>query len=493
MAQHINDLPAEILLVIFTLARGGDLDPDCDPFAEEWQDAQLDFDAVRSIRLTCRAFCKVGSHLLLRRLDVSLTFESLEHFKKITQSRDIASGIRAVRLNVDCYFETFASPRAFAHLLVAALLRQSNFVHGQYFEYIRRLEDGLDRDLEQEAWFESNGLPVAPPLTSQAIASMHSRLRILFELGVSLLRYGTLHTAASSREWRGMVGAIQTAHMAYERLYQEQATVIRNHHITVVLAQGIARSMPRVRRLLITDDQKHLGEQKQPWPAMLDDVPLLLQRVLLRPRRWNEWRSYGTIGLFDPFPSIFLPGLPLALFSEGHSLSHLDIQLSATGPMHWNLEERHVVGLTNVANALKTFRCVLDVHSTTHMDLCIFLETLTAGKRLQIYHLALVRAPSIPTFRLHLADVLAVLSSPDLTKVTVSGCALDVDDIKKVLSRRKFQLQSLVLRHVVMESGTMQEAAAELMRGFTRSELVGSEATSSGIVIAHRPKPVHSI
>lgn len=498
MAKHIYDLPNEILEFIFKLARGGDLDPDSDTFVEEWQDAQLDFDAVRSIRLTCRNFCGLASPLLLRRLDVSLTFKSLQHFKEVTESRAIASGIRAVCLNVDCYFESYTYPWAFAHLFTHTLFRQCINVHQLYVEYTQLLQDGHDRNLELEAWFESNGLPLAPPLTSKAIGSMDSRARSLFALGQSLLQHGPLHTAASSLEWRGMVEAIRTAHVAYQRRCQEQAAVLRNHHITVVLAQGIARSMPKVQRLLITDDQEYLGEQRHPWPAMLDDVPFLLERVILRPRRWDEWHPYGTgiagpgNDLVDPFPSILLPSVPLALLGEGHSLSHLDIQLSTTGFTDMNMEHRHFVALTQVADALKTFRCILDIHNVPHIDFITFLKTLTAGKRLQSYHVASVRAPSTPTFTLQLADVLALLSSPDLTKVTVSSCALDVKQIRTALSGRKFQLQLLVLRHVAMESGTKEEAAAELMRVFANSDLVGREITSNGIVIAQRPKPVQS-
>lgn len=465
---HIASLFPELLLRIFTLARGGTADSDSDPFAQEWQDVPLDLDAIRNIRLTCRLFNDIASELLLRRLDVFLNTKSLHHVKEVVRNPSIARGISAIRLNLDCYFVTFTSRPRFIELISHTLLRQQEAVLRPYMDYLDHLESGADRDWDQEALFERNGLPFTPPLHDVAVITMLGNVtRIIMTYQFMLFR-PQMMVDYSHGARQDSIAITKHGHRRYTHLFQQQHKVFQNHLLLRVLHDAIPK-MPRVRRLVITDDQKYMGERIQPWPAMANDSHFLVEREFLRPRRWDEWlvpdaiRQQGA-----PFPTFLLHVLPRLFSHRGCSLAHLDIRLSAAGEMNWLLTKQLIPQFRKPAASLKTFRCLVDADARLQILMfSIFLHAFAGGKRLRTYHVALTRAPSPPHY-VAVGPLLAPFSSSSLVTVWISGCMFHLQDIQAfavaLRTRLRIKLQSLTLRNTRMLSGTLEEAG-DLLRG----------------------------
>lgn len=449
-SRNITSLSAELLRTIFAFARGGVIDHDSDPFAEEWHDAGLDIDTIRNIRLTCRIFCNIGSEFLVRRLDVCLNSKSLDRVKEIVRNPSVARGIRAVRLNLDCYFRSFEDEGTFLTYVMRTLAQQRRVVR-DYERYIDNLESGADRDPEQEAWFDSNGLTSVPPLPWKQLFEMSvASVRIQYACLVPLV-----DDPAEVFAKRDITTALLRGHAGYVRLIQEQENFFQDNHVVRVLASAMAE-MPRARRLLITDDQRYMGEHSQPWPAMFEDIDLLMQQEFLRPRCWSYKRT-------GQFPTFLLHALPLAIFRMGHSLAHLDIRLSAPGEADWTLTKENILGLGQSAEALRTFRCLIDADVTIESSQFIpFLKAFTGGKVLNTYHVAFTRAPSPPKY-VAIGPLLASLSSPDLAKVCINSCSFHLRDIKIFTAKLRGKIQSLKLRDIEILSGTVEEAR-ELLR-----------------------------
>lgn len=494
--MRIDDLPPELILRIFEFARGGVTHPDHDPFAEEWEDAKLDFDIVRSLRLTSRGFCEISSELLLRRLDVSLSVESLEHFEEVARNPSIARGIRAIRLNLDCYFDTFKNQTKFFEHIEAALEQHRESVHDVYCQYLTDLNenDPNDRDPEQEAWFETNGLTLDPPLSKQKLNHMEQRLEDLQNACSALLESGVDNPLAQLPGVRIIMEAMERGHATYQRFWWEQEGVFHNNRIVKVLADGIMK-MPRARRLLITDDQGHLRlHHHHPWPNMLDDVDFLLQEEFLRPRRWSEWGPLVTREdreLGGPFPTFLLHALPRHFSKKCHFLKHLDIRLSATDRIDWELEVQDFSVLRDSANFLKTFRCLIDTPwlegPPKRHNLTPFLRAFASGRRLETYEIALTRAPSRALFGVPFSPLLIEFQSPTLYKVRITGCIFDVSTVKRAMNQHKIklhrlQIPSLTLKYAKIVFGTAVEAQALLGRLAMHVILHGREGKSTGRV-----------
>lgn len=486
---HFYDLPTELILRIFELARGGRIHPDHDPFAEEWEDANLDLDTVKSLRLTSRLFCNTSSELLLRRLDVTLSVESLEHVERVAQNPLIARGICAIRLNLDCYFGSLsARQKFFKHVEVVLLQHLRGF--WEYLQYVNDLDDidPGDRDPEREAWFESNGLTLDPPLSKRRIEHMQRRLSHFFVAVSNLLHLDMDHHWDIDPRARSIRQAMKQGLWHYQRLLWEQTRVFLDNRLVRVLADNIAK-MPRARRLLITDDQRHLGSRHHhhPWPDMLDDADLLFHKEILRPRRWSEWGPLVTEQDREaggPFSTFLLHALPIQLSEKGHSLRHLDIQLSATDRMDWRLKSQQLAALRISADSLQMFRCHIGIPWSEGLPgqqdpaPVKFLEAYASGRRLEIYDVAMTRAPERPLVGMCFAPLLIELQSPNLREIRIRGCVFDITEINAALIQHGIKLDRLcisrlTLKYASIASGTLEQAAALLKRLATLYSLRG--------------------
>lgn len=90
---------------------------------------------IQNLRLTCRRFCAIASHLLLDHVKVSMTKLSLERFLEIAATPEIFRGVRGVYIDVSLYSPALGSNfdkfRQFATDNVSSYLRTETSANTQ--------------------------------------------------------------------------------------------------------------------------------------------------------------------------------------------------------------------------------------------------------------------------------------------------------------------------------------------------------------------------
>lgn len=182
--SHINicDLPAEILQHIFAYFRSqvNFSNRDDESLLRFDPDGKHDTESIQNIRLTCRLFCNVSSHLLLPRTKVTINSASVARLEEISQHPIIRKGIQAVR--VDLAFisaDAAENDRLFTRCLAAAIQeRESSLQDGQaqveprvlkiYEQWqscISKMHPGLvDYTSEYSYWYSRFSTDAALPL-----------------------------------------------------------------------------------------------------------------------------------------------------------------------------------------------------------------------------------------------------------------------------------------------------------------------------------------
>ncbi|MBE3047912.1 hypothetical protein IMZ48_36455, partial [Candidatus Bathyarchaeota archaeon] len=101
----IIDMPPEILREIFDEFMDCRLD---DPTRIDWMDFREDDeismkrDALKNARLTCRTLCEAASPYLIPMVQVRIEQTSLDRLEAISRSPLLASGVRALEVNLRC-------------------------------------------------------------------------------------------------------------------------------------------------------------------------------------------------------------------------------------------------------------------------------------------------------------------------------------------------------------------------------------------------------
>jgi hypothetical protein len=114
--KNMLDLPNELLRLIFQSVKGvvGDFydydddDEDQIRYSGQWA---ANTASIKNIRLTCRRFHANSSHLLIHRIDVSLTEQSLARLEDIVRHSLIGKGVTTVRIDARFYADNFGRDR----------------------------------------------------------------------------------------------------------------------------------------------------------------------------------------------------------------------------------------------------------------------------------------------------------------------------------------------------------------------------------------------
>jgi hypothetical protein len=226
--NHIFKLPDEVLMKIFDIVRG-----DLDVLQHEYPIS--DIDDIKNVRLTCWRFCNASSHLLLHRLDVSLTTPALEHLDEVSRHPAVSQGIRTIHVTLYDLVPPASLPD-FIHQVVRILRHNHD-------NNCRSMRGSLAR-VGLESFDGSNEEDQAN--LSEGINKLKKRSEIMLSC-TKFLRAEELQP----NEERNMT-TLRRFYTQLRQLINEQEALLKRGSLVTCFAKAVAR-MPRATGLFITE------------------------------------------------------------------------------------------------------------------------------------------------------------------------------------------------------------------------------------------------
>ncbi|KAL5048681.1 hypothetical protein BDW71DRAFT_205375 [Aspergillus fruticulosus] len=438
------DLPIELLRNILDQFR----DPAMEQSIIPWQNLgrwhkdlrRENQKTIQNVRLVCRTLNELASPLLCPVLQVNLDQASLDRAVHLSHSSRVASGIRAIRVGLQCFSGELASD----------LSRFTEF----RLSKLREVEDACDWHLERIS------LAFQDPDNEQAIYD---------EAGAE--QPGRGHREALERgrkicsSWNDYVDRARTepAPVQVDDEYQEilrtgyEAFCLRHHQQRQMLeSQSFVRTlascmvrMPNARSLGFSDEVELFTKYYHDPALLLDNA--LLSRLTTTALSWQEVEETEGVHLAT---ARILSDLPIAIHHAGVALTDLDVGL---------------------------FPCIRDqtlVSPQPHNpalwgNLRAACQSLRrAGFGGSLRNLPIRHSHLAPDDSLHLNEYLAALvSSPDLETVYIYTRAFGLNDgrggegeydLSPVLAAVKWPC----IRHLsIMSVGVTQAALEALFAG----------------------------
>ncbi|PSS13293.1 hypothetical protein M430DRAFT_267445 [Amorphotheca resinae ATCC 22711] len=314
----ILDMPDEILIDIFGYVKG-----------REPPDRLLDSSPmgqceVKNLRLTCRRFCNLSSHLLIRLVRVELNSSSLLRLEEISRHPIIRKGVRGVRVLLHFYDSGLAND----------IWTFADHNAGQLREETELIERSAPSTLLNSS--------------KEMILEAAKKVRPILESWEGFVR-GTPDDPACENDLRYRM-LLRRAHEEYRRRFADQERLREDGSFIRAVAAAIAR-MPTAKRLELRDEDFNSTMRRAGYFAQADDNEVLVQDMLL-PITWEEARLHG---LGQP-PAEVLVKLPGAIHKAGALLTGLDIEVSP--PEDYAVpapSEEDCHDLTAAVQKLKTF------------------------------------------------------------------------------------------------------------------------------------------
>lgn len=298
-------LPTEILVSIFEF----------EDLQAKWKDAG----SIPNIRLTCRRFCVLSSHLLIRKVEVDITKpETVGRLQSIAADVGLSKGVREVYLRIHFYhywvaasFENFAAS-------VQSEWRQRLSIYYYYDEPDRKQSSTWK--FEHIAWDFIRGLDRAVPESAT-------------RRGLEGKRADTDDDALTFNQVRSNL-VLQRAYKFYKAGYESQDRMMQNEGLISLLSKALSK-FKNLRRVTIYD-----RESKNNYnPGALICLPqedhpgheTALVSVFSRPMVWEDaqWIQ-PTEEIRQGVPVELLIEIPIAIGeTKGIMVDYLDIQVTA--------------------------------------------------------------------------------------------------------------------------------------------------------------------
>ncbi|CAN8105423.1 unnamed protein product [Discula destructiva] len=251
----ISDIPDELLSQIFGHVRGA------------WNDVGLRFSTVhqadtgdtcsiKNVRLTCRRFCATSSHLLLRRVFITLDSASLAHLDELSRHPTLSKGIQAVCVHM-------------CHLTATLAANELEFV--DFLATEMRDQVGLHRDhllelygpavLQESARPEMDSTDLERLYAIEKGRQVHNAWRDY----AILLAENTVRGSddiEGTAEKIAAVSSLRVGHQVYMQRVSEQQRLLESGALLRCVAEAMAR-MPTAVRLSMTDVEDFLKKAKR--------------------------------------------------------------------------------------------------------------------------------------------------------------------------------------------------------------------------------------
>ncbi|KAI0849577.1 hypothetical protein F5Y00DRAFT_268996 [Daldinia vernicosa] len=307
----ILDLPGEVLLMIF------------EEFKNFYQDPNMRNTRIYknrnivNVRLTCKKFCSVSSHLLLDSVNVEINLRSVQRFQDISKHPLIARGVRSIRILLHYHSGSLAENLSTYGIHQAQRIR----------DIVRALESIINRDYELYTEISLN------------------RMREECHQGLKIAE-AWQHLGQSNDE--GLFERMaRSGYDIYRSLYEEQELLREQRRFSRHVAEGIAR-MSGVRQLEFYDIPESRYEYTSISDLMEHDK---IMNMLVSPLSWKEGDDYRPAS--PPCEIVF--DLPLALRELRVQLTSLRIAAALYRPEINVPSQERSADLTAAMQSLRTF------------------------------------------------------------------------------------------------------------------------------------------
>ncbi|RAO72265.1 uncharacterized protein BHQ10_008277 [Talaromyces amestolkiae] len=314
----------------------------------EFQDLQAkwkDTGSIPNIRLTCRRFCALSSHLLIRKVYVDITKpETVDRLQVIAADAGLAKGVREVYLRVHFYqswvaasFENFVSS-------VESEWRQRTSPQ-QYYE--QEQQQGSIWNFERIAWNFIRSLDQTVGDTGHHELEEQSTANNVDAPDINQIR---------------PIIVLQRAYKLYKTGYESQDSIMRDGDFSSVLSKTLSK-FEGLRRVTIYDREFHNNY----GPGTTIRVPqddhvgheTALVSVFSRPMVWEDaqWIQ-PTEEIRQGVPIELLFEIPMAIGgTKGIKVDFLDIQVT-TAPDYTRLptNPESLSSLTAAMDSMEIFQ-----------------------------------------------------------------------------------------------------------------------------------------
>lgn len=337
----IMDLPNELLWKIFDSLKWRLDDPNFF-FAKGDYDAYRP--AIQHVRLTCRLFRQMSSHLLVRRLDISPSLSSLKHLEEVTNHPEISRGERVFRIDLKYYSATIARDFQSFAVMCDEKLREKIKDFERLIEFSDEGSFGMELCQEEREDVE-DGLVKARGILSSWEP---------FTNGLPIEEGASLDAAAL---------ALQKGHELYRELFQQQQNILQNGHFARTVAEAAARSgsevwlsmsdtapSPHENFSRLMDRFGYEDEDETKDLDLFSDPDSLVQSSLIQTQAWCRTKSdEGEI------PQSLLYELPLAMRAAGALLAGVGVNINFPFKLNLGMSQAQLSGLSEVAEGMVAF------------------------------------------------------------------------------------------------------------------------------------------
>ncbi|EED16868.1 hypothetical protein TSTA_019310 [Talaromyces stipitatus ATCC 10500] len=276
--KGILDLPNEVLISIFELKNP--------------QTGDYHRDVIPNLRLTCRRFCVLSSHLLLRTVTVDISRpDTLTRLQSIAADRNIARGVREVYIRLHFYHHwVAASQENFMEAVVSEWLQRTSYMH----DYIRPEKGvlGIDQIALQDNDDNRD------------------------QNGGDTLAKNDKTSSSESESLRSQL-VCSEAYKLYQTRFQAQDQMMRKTDFATTLAESLSK-LVNFTNLVFHDGA--VNNNYGPGATVLLDVhdylgqEEALVRVFSRPMIWEDVRWIQPLrDYWDAVPLNLLVDIPLAI------------------------------------------------------------------------------------------------------------------------------------------------------------------------------------
>ena len=284
---RVLDLHEEILRLIFKYVKG-------EPIHQEKGHLSLPrysdkgVDSIKQVRLVCRDFCDLSSHLLIHDVSVSMRMPSLVHLYQVSRHPTISKGVRALRVNLS-FFTTDLS---------------ENF--NRFVEFQQRRLRRLIKTLLSETLIGPQGWDMVIKRCNQIWLSWDK------------LRSASGESSLGDKD-REYIDILRQAHALYGQTCLEQYWMQADGSFLRTIAGAVSR-MPAIKSLYIVDTESGRGGRpsKTSFPFNMEKPAVIT--AMAQPM---SWKRAWNITPFSGIPIKFLSQIPLAIHRTGATLTHV--------------------------------------------------------------------------------------------------------------------------------------------------------------------------
>jgi len=311
---NLSDLPEDILFDTFSCLK------DPPTHLPDWmipENGRLR--TMQTLRLVCRRFCELASHLLLPELRVSISPESLRSFNQLIRNPQIAAGVRTLRVSLAYRPAGIANSYDRYKDLQVAMMRDVTAQCRYHTECVNETPQHLLKGDEAElsrvleiygfmAWAWMVFRPFPPG----------------FQNGTQQY-FGLREAQEKDKRYDACQDVLVQSHQEYRRKHDEQKELLRTGSFVTALAESISR-LPSLSTLTLVDDP---GKTPEGFTRIRENLPVLanspdtLRELLTSSHRWNVIEEDSKdLPHCDIAAVELLWRIPIALHAAGAHIAH---------------------------------------------------------------------------------------------------------------------------------------------------------------------------